>query len=993
MTHEEIIMEEIFTPTAEKYDGKLSFSPETNRVCAGTDVPYRWYIFRSDLTVGDFSRAVMLFDAKYYAMVYINGHVATQYITRGYDFDKHYDVLDITPFLKKGKNSFALLTHGFRNESPHDFALEIRLFDSDGNGRSASFDGWKFTTYPALSDRSHFFITSFGDEEIFDARMADEHVFDEDYDFSSWQDAVLITGDYTLVQSELKPQRIKPLRPEKLCALEVFRERKGYDFHLAPAGRFVIAFLTEMTAKTDTEVFFRFTTSDHHLYIDGKPMDACEKTKISAGVHKLAFYILSYSPSEPEFLMETEGELSFSSVFFEDARWCRLATPAAAVEYPWNESPINVAVPEEIIAAVEAPSMREIQADTAAKLTPAEEKKPSHLHILKIREPLLANGGFTNRRIDTAMPRGRLDVPSPYSEEESFAGSGALTVTPPERADGACFILDFGMERSGLIRFEVDAPEGTKLELHGFELISDAGINYMGTQNTMTYICRDGKQSYTAHVRRGLRYVAVYISDFRRAVTFSHFDIVDMRYDCNEATPFRSDDRSLDKAYDMSLETAWLCMPECYVDCPGHEQSIWVGDARVTAQVNMLNFGEYAFDKHFLRIVGESLDEPFQSIQWQNKLFDSTGRFFTFAAFPRYPRGGLPAWSFQWLLQVYDHYMTSGDKENLRYNFRHVCIQLENCFKLTNSRGLMEVQGAWNLIEWAYNDLSMYGEVIGNNAMLVLCLKRAAKMAEILGEKEKSALFAEKAEAYSEAINKYGYSEKKRAYIDTVRDRYSYEHYLDFYEKKGRKPIPYETYVKQERVSVQTNTLAYLAGLIPKDKEADAMRFLVDNLDKGLFISGTPARKTIGYPTEAEAPDGYVHIGSPFFLFFAYDAICKYGRHDLLLKSIRREWENMVAHDTNTCWEGFGAGKSWTRSIAHGWSASPAIYLQTEILGIKPLKAGFTEFTVVPHSDKALTHASGAVMTPHGKIFVSWEKCGESYDIKVSAPAECKYIK
>jgi len=112
-----------------------------------------------------------------------------------------------------------------------------------------------------------------------------------------------------------------------------------------------------------------------------------------------------------------------------------------------------------------------------------------------------------------------------------------------------------------------------------------------------------------------------------------------------------------------------------------------------------------------------------------------------------------------------------------------------------------------------------------------------------------------------------------------------------------------------------------------------------------------------------------------------------------MLKSIRREWETMIAHGTNTCWEGFGAGKTWTRSIAHGWSASPAIYLQTEILGIKPLEAGFTKFTVVPHSDSELTHAEGAVATPYGKISVKWEKHSDGYEIKVDAPAECEYVK
>lgn len=984
-------MKDIFTPSATKFDGSLSFSSGAKRISAGKDAPYCWHIFRSKLAVGDFSRAAMLLDAKYYAMVYVNGQVAAQYITRGYDFDKHYDVLDITPFLKKGTNSFAVLTHGFRGDVSHDFALEIRLFDEHGE-RTAEFGTWKYTDYHALSESSNFFITSFGGEEIFDARRADEHIFDEDYDFSSWQDASLADGNYTLLQSELKPQRIMPVMPKSLVALEVFQNRRGYNFHLAPAGRAVIAFMTEMTAKSDTELFFRFSTGDHHLYLDGKPIDAQKKAVVCAGAHKLAFYLLSYTPPEPEFLIETEGEIEFSSVFFENASWCRIATPAAAVEYPWNESPANVSVPSEIITAVTAPAMRELSAEITARLTPAEEKAPSHLHILKLREPLIPSGGFTDSRISTAAPRKNIAIPSPFCGWDDRTPRGAFTISPPSEADGICFMLDFGVERSGLIRFEIDAPSGTRLELHGFELISDAGINYMGTQNTMTYVCREGLQSYTAHVRRGLRYLYVYVSDFSRPVSFTHFDIVDMRYDCAEATPFRSNDKALDTAYDSSLETAWLCMSDCYVDCPGYEQSIWVGDARITGQVNMLNFGEYAFDKYFLRIVGESLDEPFQSLQWQSKYFDSTGRFFTFAAFPRFPRGGLPLWSFQWLLQVYDHYMMSGNVEALRYSFRHVCLQLENCFALTNSRGLLEVQGAWNLIEWAYNDLSMYGEVIGNNAMLVLCLRRAAEMAVILGENEKADIFNKKAAAYTAAINKYGYDEEKRAYIDTVRDEYSYEHYLEFYRKKGREPISYEKYAEQARISVQTNTLAYLADIIPKEKEDDAMRFLVDNLDSGSFVAGSPARKTIGKPAEWEAPDGYVHIGSPFFLFFAYEAICKYGRYDLLLKSIRREWDVMSAHGTNTCWEGFADGKQWTRSIAHGWSASPAIFLKTDILGIKPLEAGYRKFTVVPHSDASLTHAEGAVATPHGEISVKWKRCGDKYDIEVSAPRECEYI-
>ena len=58
-------MKEIFTPTAQKYEGALSFSPNTKRICAGTDVPYRWYIFRHGFFAEHFDRAIMLLEAKY----------------------------------------------------------------------------------------------------------------------------------------------------------------------------------------------------------------------------------------------------------------------------------------------------------------------------------------------------------------------------------------------------------------------------------------------------------------------------------------------------------------------------------------------------------------------------------------------------------------------------------------------------------------------------------------------------------------------------------------------------------------------------------------------------------------------------------------------------------------------------------------------------------------------------------------------------------------
>ena len=78
--------------------------------------------------------------------------------------------------------------------------------------------------------------------------------------------------------------------------------------------------------------------------------------------------------------------------------------------------------------------------------------------------------------------------------------------------------------------------------------------------------------------------------------------------------------------------------------------------------------------------------------------------------------------------------------------------------------------------------------------------------------------------------------------------------------------------------------------------------------------------------------------------------------------------------------------------MAHAWSASPAIFLMTEVLGIQPVKAGYTEFTVTPKTS-GLDFAKGSVATPYGRIYVEWKKKEDgSLEILCDAPKECKRI-
>ena len=195
------------------------------------------------------------------------------------------------------------------------------------------------------------------------------------------------------------------------------------------------------------------------------------------------------------------------------------------------------------------------------------------------------------------------------------------------------------------------------------------------------------------------------------------------------------------------------------------------------------------------------------------------------------------------------------------------------------------------------------------------------------------------------------------------------------------------------RVSVQTNTLALLYGIAEGERKEAALEILAQSIERGVYVSGSPAYRTVGEPSEDEAPGGIVQIGSPFFMFFALGALFENGHSALALKSIAREWGDMLDAGVTTCTESFNSKTEWkTRSVAHAWSASPAFYMMTEVLGVKPTKPGFAEFTVKP-CQSALEAAKGSVPTPHGEIYVEWHKnaSGET-EILCKAPKACKRV-
>ena len=71
--------------------------------------------------------------------------------------------------------------------------------------------------------------------------------------------------------------------------------------------------------------------------------------------------------------------------------------------------------------------------------------------------------------------------------------------------------------------------------------------------------------------------------------------------------------------------------------------------------------------------------------------------------------------------------------------------------------------------------------------------------------------------------------------------------------------------------------------------------------------------------------------------------------------------------------------------MCHAFSTTPVDFLQTQVLGVKPLRPGFRIFAVEPRTFD-LHHAAGTIPTPHGNIHIKWVRSTDSIIVKLDVP-------
>ncbi|RAV04180.1 family 78 glycoside hydrolase catalytic domain [Paenibacillus sp. YN15] len=527
----------------------------------------------------------------------------------------------------------------------------------------------------------------------------------------------------------------------------------------------------------------------------------------------------------------------------------------------------------------------------------------------------------------------RTRLPVPLALQNAVIANTSSAEVPLFPGEDTELVIDFGREYSGYVEFDVEAAEGAVLDFYGFEYMKDGWRHHTyQLDNTMRYVCREGRQRYSSPVRRGFRYLAVAVRNASGPVRLHRVSLLQSNYPIAQVGRFHSSDPMLNDIWEISRHTTRLCMEDTFVDCPAYEQVFWVGDARNEALVNYYLFGGSDIVKRCLKLVPGS---RFQSDLYVDQV-------------PSGWNSVIPNWTFFWITACAEYVQFTGDADFAAEIYPHVRFTLDAYRQRLDEHGLLNMEG-WNFLDWAPLDQPRNGTVAHQNMFLVKALETAAILADYTDPAAGGELRRQAAELKA-AINRRLWAEEKQAYVDCIHTDGAFSAVF----------------------SMQTQVAAFLAGVPDGEKQ----RRVEDMIQS--------------------PPPEFVQIGSPFMSFFYHEALAALNRFDLLFADLRSRYSEMVNEEATTCWETYpkplqerAHPLELTRSHCHAWSAGPGYFLGKYVLGVRGENDGWSRIAVEPQIG-SLDWARGAVPLPSGgRVDVSWQADRQNriIRIRVEAPA------
>lgn len=381
------------------------------------------------------------------------------------------------------------------------------------------------------------------------------------------------------------------------------------------------------------------------------------------------------------------------------------------------------------------------------------------------------------------------------------------------------------------------------------------------------------------------------------------------------AGSFRCSDERLNEIYSVAQRTLLLCLQGGMIwDGIKRDRLVWIGDLHpetlgvlyTTADAenvaNCIDFGA----------------EETPPTDWMN---------------------GHTAYSFWWILALYDYHRFTGDNAKVGLYIDYLAKLIGNANKFVSENGETDFPNYF--LDWTTSGTA--DAVIGCNALLKIAAEKGGELLRFFGKDDFAA---------REIVRKLASANNA------------------------------------EPVAKQAVAMNYLAG--NEDKNAAAEKLAAGGA-KGLstFMSYyvlTAAKRCCGAETAVKMLKDYYggmldKGATSFWEDFDVEWIKDSGRIDDLPKDGQKDIHGDYG---KFCYTGF------RHSLCHGWSCGPIAFLTETVLGVH-VSDGGKKITVEP-SLCGLEFADGSIPTPYGKAEIHVRRAGSETEVEITAPKEVEIV-
>jgi hypothetical protein len=500
-------------------------------------------------------------------------------------------------------------------------------------------------------------------------------------------------------------------------------------------------------------------------------------------------------------------------------------------------------------------------------------------------------------------------------------------------------VLDFGRETVGYVELDLRGMRGANASLWYGES--------MDLQRVDTVILSGGLDRFRPFHLRAFRFLRLVVNNSTVPVEIHGVRVRTANYPYEDRGRFACSDPLLERIAATSAYTVKMNSLEHFVDCPWREQAQWMADARVMALGAYYAFGSYDLAR---KCILQFFDE-----QDLDGFLPATG--------PQTPKISLLDFPLHFVMMIEEYAFHSGDHDLVQVVAEPLSRLMDFYERLEDEDGLVvDRLGKGLFLDWA--NVDKRGQVTALNCLYVQALRTYAGLLGGLGRDRESERFAVKSERVREAVQRLLFDPARGLYCDCRVDG-----------------------VRSPHFSQQSTMYAVFTGTAPQER--------VDELIARTF-------STSGIET----------IKGAFLLSFATARMFRTTRAQAALDMIRDYWGAMLRRGATTWWETFDrttpetaipyafAGNTPTFGIdyipvshCHAWGCGPAFSLPREVLGVRPVSAGFREIEIDPFPGD-LSWCRGTVPTPIGNIEAEWEKSADGrVHMKVKLPEGVRVVR